>query len=92
MIDDPPLDKTNKYICGEGIIELTDSSVRVANLLEGPKLQSCIGAGPKRERSEPRERGEACPERSDEACDCKLHVSHSKDCTEQRLKTAHNTD
>ena len=46
-----------------------------------PTLQSCIGAGPKSERSEPRERSEACSERSDEARDCKLHISQTKDCT-----------
>ena len=54
--------------------------VKMPNWLEGPKIQSCIGAGPKSERSEPCERSEACSERSDEACDCKLHITQTKDC------------
>ena len=33
------------------------------------------------ERSEPRERSEACSERSDEVRDCKLHITQTKDCT-----------
>ena len=44
------------------------------------------------ERSEPRERSEACSERSDEVRDCKLHIAQTKDCTYDRLKTAHTTD
>ena len=30
------------------------------------------------ERSEPRERSEACSERSDEVCDCRLHIAQTK--------------
>ena len=33
------------------------------------------------ERSEPRERSEACSARSDEARNCKLHITYTKDCT-----------
>ena len=47
--------------------------MKMATWLEGPKSQSCIGAGPK---NEPRERSEACSERSDEARGCKLHTTH----------------
>ena len=40
--------------------------------LKAPKVQSCIGGGPKSQRSEPCERSEACSDRSDEARDCEL--------------------
>ena len=33
------------------------------------------------ERSEPRERSEACSERSDEVHDCKLHKTETRGCT-----------
>ena len=44
------------------------------------------------ERSEPRERSEACSERSDEVRDYNLRITQTKDSTYYRLNTAHNTD
>ena len=57
---------------------LTLSFVKISNRLEGPEVQSCIGAG---QTGKPRERSEACPERSDEARDCALHITQTKGCT-----------
>ena len=58
---------------------LARSFIQMANWLEGPKFQSCISAEPKRERSEPGERSEAWPWRSDEARYCKLHMTQTVD-------------
>ena len=83
------------YICiymGEEMYLLTVVFVKTVNCLEGNKIQSCIGAGPKTERSEPLERSEACSERSDEARDSKLHITQTKGCAYHRLKTAHQTN
>ena len=60
---------------------LTGSFIKMANRFECAEIQSCIGAGPKRERSEPRERSKACSERSEDARDCKLQITQTKDCT-----------
>ena len=43
------------YTCGEKINWLTDPFVKMANWLDGHTNQSCAGAGPKGERSEPRD-------------------------------------
>ena len=40
----------------------------------------------------PTERSAACSERSDEGRDCKLHITHTKNCTQHRLNAAHKTD
>ena len=66
--------------------------MKMADWLEGPNIQLHIGAGPNSEGSEPRERGEACSERSDEARHCKLHIAQTKDCASHRLETAPDTE
>ena len=69
------------YICKYHLYMWGGSLVKTANCLEGPKIQSCIGAGPRSERGEPCERSKACLERSDQANDCKVHIAQAKDCT-----------
>ena len=48
------------------------------------------GAGS--ERSKPRERSEACSDRSDEVRDYKLHITRTKARTRHGLKPARRTD
>ena len=66
------------YILDIYMSEVQKSSSKSGSHSMGVSKRVLRARSARSERSEPRERSEACSERSDEVRDCKLHITQTK--------------